>query len=350
MISFDACPLCGSGRVATHCRVSRKQFYYGHMYTRTHLGASPPPTFTISECRTCGVWFVNPRYETGEILACYEGEESGYRREGEASFWSLLGRARDEGRLVERWLHYKHLIEGLTTGRRIIDVGCGDGGFLAALGDQWDRTGVETSQTRLRSADRVGGVRFLHGDVTGLGLEPASFDVATLFGVVEHLEHPREVLTAVHRLLRPRGLVLVQTMDTASHAARAYGKRWAMIIPAVHLFYFSAVGLKRLLAEVGFVSHIGAYPTSGWAQRWARRYPHLAVLAKWALQKTKQCLVDCCLSDSLLAGGIRRTLQTAGLLTDTATCRERLRHMSAVETFLPDVASGMLVIGRKGNE
>jgi 2-polyprenyl-3-methyl-5-hydroxy-6-metoxy-1,4-benzoquinol methylase len=111
-------------------------------------------------------------------------------------------------------------------GRSALEVGCGSGPiccFLAARG--WAVRGIDVSQTALemaqRNADQRGlTVQFDAADICGMPAQPDRYDLV-IDGHCLHClvrdEHRREALTAVHRLLKPDGLFLIETM--ISHPA-----------------------------------------------------------------------------------------------------------------------------------
>ena len=82
----------------------------------------------------------------------------------------------------------------------------------------------------------------------------ASFDVLTLFEVLEHLRDPGAVLAEARRILKPGGLLAVQVPNDLD-AYRAWlsrsDNRW-WVIPPLHLFYFT-----RLRSGVAGIDRLG---------------------------------------------------------------------------------------------
>ena len=93
-----------------------------------------------------------------------------------------------------------------------------------------------------------------------LNLEPASFDLVTLWGVLEHVSNPRDFLSGARRLLKPAGLLALQTPNQGSLitllAAVGYslsaGRYLLPVYSHEHLFRFDEKALRRLLAWTGF--------------------------------------------------------------------------------------------------
>lgn len=140
---------------------------------------------------------------------------------------------------------------------RILDVGFGDGTLLnaaAALG--WECWGTEVSASALAHG-RERSWRVLSGDLPGLDLPAAGFDVLCMVEVLEHLPHPRGYLEAAARLLRPGGLLFATTPNGASLNARVLGVKWSVFSAPEHLQLFSRRGLRTALNGSGLVvNHI----------------------------------------------------------------------------------------------
>lgn len=101
--------------------------------------------------------------------------------------------------------------------RRAIDLGCGNGRFLAALADRGvEVTGVDAYADSLaRALTRAPQAHLLAADVTAVPLEAAGFDLVAALDVLEHLEPPR-LLAEARRLLAPGGRLLLSVPAFAS--------------------------------------------------------------------------------------------------------------------------------------
>jgi len=137
-------------------------------------------------------------------------------------------------------------------GARLLDVGCGNGRFLSvarALG--YDTVGLEIDPKAARAA-RSAGHKIVEGTVAASGLPSETFDQITMNHVIEHLHRPREVLEALHRLLRPGGRIWIQTPNISSQGYQRYRAAWRGLEPPRHLVVFSPAGLNGLLSTAGF--------------------------------------------------------------------------------------------------
>ncbi len=109
---------------------------------------------------------------------------------------------------------------------RVLDVGCSRGNFLAAgnrLGYRME--GVEPA-ANIAAAARADGHTVHTGLLADVNFDAASFEAITLFEVIEHLKEPLPLLRECHRVLKPGGILLLSTGNTASWTVDAMQTRW----------------------------------------------------------------------------------------------------------------------------
>jgi len=158
-----------------------------------------------------------------------------------------------EGRVLTFEHHLKPLerITGAPNHRPLLDVGCYTGVFVEiAQRHGWDAWGVEPSRWAVAQA-QARGLHVVQGTLGTADLPEATFDVVTMWDVIEHVPDPRGALREVYRLLRPGGLVVVHTIDIESPFARLMGARWPWLME-MHIYYFSRCTLRAMLEGSGF--------------------------------------------------------------------------------------------------
>lgn len=135
---------------------------------------------------------------------------------------------------------------------QLLDVGAGPGIFVSeAVRHGWDATGIEPSAWAVRHGRQTYGIPMIQGDISRLEeLAAESYDVVTLFDVIEHVTDPAELLQAAVARLRPGGLLVLTTPRFDSILARLMGKRWYCIFPA-HIHYFTRPSLDLSLRAAG---------------------------------------------------------------------------------------------------
>lgn len=194
----------------------------------------------LVRCRRCGFQYVNPRLRGDLVFQSYsEGEDPAYVSQIEArerTFTASL----DE---IERALGRKG---------RLLDIGTAAGAFVAAASKRgWDAEGCEPNQWLAQWGAAHYGIRIRQGSVFDHPYEAGSFDVVTLWDVIEHTLDPRQMLEHCRTLLKPGGLLVVNYPDIGSWIARAMGRRW-LFLTSVHLYYFDRVSIRKMLESTGF--------------------------------------------------------------------------------------------------
>lgn len=139
---------------------------------------------------------------------------------------------------------------------RLLDVGCSSGAFLRIARELgYARAeGVEPAPLAAKSAAEAG-LKVSCGLLHEIGFPEQAFDAITLFEVIEHLKEPTALLRECHRILRPGGVMLVGTGNTASWTVAAMKGRWEYFDIARHgghVSFFNPVSMKMLVRRCGF--------------------------------------------------------------------------------------------------
>lgn len=195
----------------------------------------------VVRCASCGLLMTNPRDDDATLARIYAAlRDEVYDREDE----SRLRTARMFLRLVET--HHPERGD-------LLDIGCATGIFATVAAEAgWNVTGIDASSWAVeRARCRCPGGTFLHRRVEEANFPAASFDVVTLWDLLEHVTSPGGTLAAVRQWLRPNGRLFLNLPDAGSLIARCAGRRWVLLLRE-HLWYFDAAGLSRLLGQNGF--------------------------------------------------------------------------------------------------
>lgn len=228
-----SCPLCGSADSDLH------------LAARDPDGTFAQP-FHLLRCRgTCGVIYLAdaPPVERAELLypSSYYGAHHGRR---------LF-------RVLDRLLKFERvrLLRRFRRPGRLLDVGCGEGSFLAVMAAAgWDCTGIEASGAGAALARSRHQRLVIHeGQLGEASLVPHSFDVVTLWHVLEHVSEPRRVLRAAADLLKGDGMLVVAVPNSASWQAKVCGSHWFHLDVPRHRWHFTPASLAHLLATAGFL-------------------------------------------------------------------------------------------------
>lgn len=152
---------------------------------------------------------------------------------------------------------------------RLLDVGCGDGHFLAVARElEWEVYGSEYG-TGPRTRARELGLDVREAPFPASAGELGSFDAVTAFEVIEHVVAPREELARITALLRPGGCVYLTTPNFGSLSRRLTGPRWRAIGYPEHVNMFTPGTLDLVLSRAGLVRlsvrTTGISPTDIWS-------------------------------------------------------------------------------------
>jgi SAM-dependent methyltransferase len=229
----EACLLCGSAEAKLV------------LTARDRLFGIASGTYSLVECRGCGLVRLSPRPTPEEVAGFYV-----------TNYW-FAGGALTE--LYRRMVLVDHVRFAARAARdtnlpgRILDVGCGGGLFLRMMKERgFDCLGLDFSAEAARVAWEVNGVRVLTGDLTTAQIEPESCALITMYHVAEHLLDPAAYLHAASRLLRPEGRLIVQVPDRDCWEAAMLGERWTGLDVPRHIHVFRSSDLRRLLRSCGF--------------------------------------------------------------------------------------------------
>jgi len=208
--------------------------------------ASP---YRVLCCGRCGLVFVHPVPPAKTLHEHYDGE---YYSE-----W--IGAQRD--RRLAMWEARLDRLEQWIPGGRLLDVGCGEGTFLALARKRgWEVQGTELSRFAADYASRRLDREIHCGELAEARFRDGEFDAVTLWHVLEHVTDPARYLAEVRRILNPTGVLMVAVPNVNDLAMQmAYrvvrGKPLRRFSPEdreIHLFHFSAKTLLQYMEKTGF--------------------------------------------------------------------------------------------------
>ncbi len=221
-----ACPACGD----TPLHYAKKN---GYVFWR-----SP----------ACGLLFVWPYLKTapGEIYQqdYFEGAKSGFGYADYDADKSVL-----EG-FFRKFL--KRLAMHVPQKGRLLDVGAATGHFVGLAEEaDWQAQGIDISAHGVALGKKKG-LRMERATLDDFASNEESFDVMTLWDVIEHLPDPFAALDRCKVLLKTGGVLAINTPDGESAFARLMGSRWHALVPPEHVCIFNRRALERVLRERGF--------------------------------------------------------------------------------------------------
>jgi len=218
------------------------------------LFESTSKNFTLHECGACHCLFLCPMPEAEEIAAFYPEQYWWNSKQQSGGVLKSL-------ELVYRKLALRGHISFITRAARnrrgleLLDVGCGSGTLPGLLKQRGFRPlGVDFSEEAARVAEAENGIRVLVGSLEQARFPDESFDMVTLFHVMEHVSEPRRVLAEVRRVLKPDGVVVLQVPNIDSWQFKAFGARWYGLDIPRHVVDYSRQAILKLLDDSGFIT------------------------------------------------------------------------------------------------
>jgi 2-polyprenyl-3-methyl-5-hydroxy-6-metoxy-1,4-benzoquinol methylase len=143
---------------------------------------------------------------------------------------------------LNRILHYR-----LPPGR-VLEVGCAHGALVKLLDlAGFEAVGMEMDDAIVRKARAWFDIEAVEGPVEAMPEDTEKFDVVVMLDVLEHLPQPLDTVRAIVRLLKPDGLLIIQSPEYQSNRDGS----WQNFVVPEHLFLFTRESVCKLLREVG---------------------------------------------------------------------------------------------------
>ena len=195
----------------------------------------------IVKCNICSLKYVTPQLESKEIVDAYsEGSDETFVSQNK---WRMV--------TFKRCLNE---VEKATEGKKgkILDIGTAGGAFLKVAKDAgWDVSGIEPNKWLCNWCEENYGIKVQQGTLETTKYKPKSFDVITLWDVLEHVPDPSDTLKKCKELLKDDGILVVNYPDIGSLPSKLMGSKWIFLL-SVHLWYFTPKTLRKILSKTGF--------------------------------------------------------------------------------------------------
>jgi len=218
------CPICGSERILNY---SKDDPY-------------------LKECQDCRITFTYP---------LPEGLTEAYHEDYYRIWYEKQLKQR-----VKLWRRRLKTVKKFCKPGKLLDVGTGDGLFLkVAKTANFNICGTEISPAAVRAAKKFYNLDIHLTEIENADFEENSFDVITIWHVIEHVENPLEVMEKLYKLSKPGAVVFVATPNLDKHVARIgyrlkSNKPYPFYSPEgeQHLFHFTESTLKKIIKKAGF--------------------------------------------------------------------------------------------------
>lgn len=239
------CPLCGESTYKVIYTPSYSSSISKEDLLKIYCSSSDEKLLDqLVQCSECSLIYLNPRTNPSILIKSYsEAVDPTFVKQDQKRiqcFSKELKQIINQFRIIP------------SKDKRVLDIGCAGGAFLKAAHDiGFDVTGIEPSSWMCEYGRKEYGLDLRQGQLADNDFEPESFDIITLWDVLEHLTNPSDVLKNVSALLKKDGRLIINYPDYGSFVARILGQKWPFLL-SVHLIYYDRCTIKRQLEQCGF--------------------------------------------------------------------------------------------------
>lgn len=150
---------------------------------------------------------------------------------------------------------------------KLVEIGSSFGFFLkVAEANGWDCSGFEISKYSSKIAREKYNVDVKNSDFLSEKMS-RDCDMLVMLDTIEHLMDPSAVIKKASEVLKPGGGLYVPTGNIDSLFAKVCGKKWRLMTPPLHIYFYSPETITKLLNKHGFtvlkISHDGKYYNLG---------------------------------------------------------------------------------------
>ena len=236
-LKIDTCPLCGGQQLE-------------HALTCTDFYASGEK-FEVVRCAHCGFLMtqnvpieaeIGKYYETPDYISHSDTQKGLMNR---VYHWVRQYMLSQKAKLVKQ---ASKLSKGV-----LLDYGTGTGYFANTMTRKgWTVKAIEKSPQARTFAKEHFNLK-VDAETALPNYQAETFDVITLWHVMEHLEHLNEMWDTLYRILKERGVLIVAVPNPSSYDAKKYKEWWAAYDVPRHLWHFSPSTMQQFGAKHGFI-------------------------------------------------------------------------------------------------
>lgn len=235
--SLKHCPVCGSIKL-------QKAF-------KTKDYFLTKEEFSICQCKKCGFHFTNPRPKQEALAPYYKSEEYISHSNSNQGLFGFLYQQVRNFTLGKKY----DLVSSMRDGESILDIGCATGQFLNEFKKRgWKCNGIEPDPEAREFAKKAYDLK-VFGEEKLDEFNAQSFDVISMWHVLEHVSDLQKRLEDLRRLIKDNGILFIALPNLDSWDAHHYEKYWAGLDVPRHLYHFKKENVELLFDKFGFRMH-----------------------------------------------------------------------------------------------
>ncbi len=234
MEKIQICPICESR--SFELELSTKDFFLSQ------------ETFNMQKCQACGFLITNPRPVKEHISSYYHSEDYiSHSNKSKGLFAGLYQIARKLNLASKYSIITRHAQKG-----QLLDIGSGTGHFLDFLQKkQWKVQGIEPDEEAAQFARENFKLKIASEENISK-LSSHSFDVITMWHVLEHVHDLNQRMMDLQRLIKSKGLLVLALPNPDSYDSKYYVKYWAAYDLPRHLYHFRKSDVESLAKKYNF--------------------------------------------------------------------------------------------------
>jgi len=208
-------------------------------------------SFNVVKCRCCGLIYLNPRPSPSEMETYYPDHYVSFDKQHSMAVKKIA-----QAVTKMKTINLQRIVGAGE--KRVLEIGCSDGAFLAALRDltSWNLKGVEPNK-RISEKARKKGFDVKTATIEEITLPVNNFDLVIMNHVIEHVTDPDFALRKIYSILKLNGILYMELPNIDCTERWLFGKYWSGYDVPRHLYSFSAKSLEDIMKKKGFrIKHI----------------------------------------------------------------------------------------------
>jgi 2-polyprenyl-3-methyl-5-hydroxy-6-metoxy-1,4-benzoquinol methylase len=219
----------------------------GNTFFRKVDGAAGP--YKILECLSCNIQFICPLPDGFSARNHYD-----------SSYYCDWERSQKKTRIKLWNKRLKDMMKYASIGK-LLDVGAGTGLFLSTAKEHgFEVYGTEISPDACKISKDTYGIELFDGELAEANFPGGTFDVVTIWHVLEHLPDPMKMMKEIRRILKPGGMLVIALPNLKNYLMQflypvVRRKKYYLFTPEdreLHFFYFNERSLRKMLQLNGF--------------------------------------------------------------------------------------------------
>jgi len=205
----------------------------------------------VVRCLGCGLMYANPRTGKLDFVRVATSDPAFLN---EMLLRSYDPRMEKERHQVRDYATTRDILADLFPARgNLLEVGPGLGFLLHFFKeDGWITTGLEPDPLCCQHARTILGLNVITGTLPNAKCRADSYDVALMLHVIEHVSDPCQTLSDLFQMLRPGGVLVVETPRYDTITFKLLGHRERSVGCEGHVYFFTTRTLERIAQKIGF--------------------------------------------------------------------------------------------------